>query len=155
MELILVKIANNAFLLQNHFLGPKMHFGPKNALLVQKLIFGRKVWFWAKSALWNSHELTYMLSFFAIWRPWCPEKQFCSKNHFWLKIALLHFFAILDPKVHFLRKSALLRPHAADADNLMDFSSKWSPFWPKSDFGRKSTFWAPKSILALKMRKIS
>jgi hypothetical protein len=41
--------------------------------------------------------------------------DFAPKITFWLQNRIFALFAILGSKVHFWRKSALFRPHAADA----------------------------------------
>ncbi len=53
---------------------------------------------------------------------------FAPKITFWLQNRIFAFFATLGPKVHFLRKNALLRPQAADAYKTNGILMKMEPF---------------------------
>ncbi len=73
----------------------KITFWAQKCILGSTCTFGSKGDFWAQSAI-LSKKCTLELSrthiqvtFFAIWPPWYPKKQFCSKNNF------------LTPKSHF------------------------------------------------------
>ena len=153
MEPILVQIAKNALFAPKSLFGPKSAFWDQNALLAQKVTFGPKVRFWAKSALWNSHELTYLLSFLPSGDHGARKSNFCSKKHFWApKSLFLHFLRFWAPKCTFCAKVHFCVPMPRMLINLMEFWSKWSPFWPKSDFGRKRAFRGPKSVFGPKRR---
>ena len=71
-----------------------------------------------------------------------PKKViFAPKITFWLQNRIFAPFAILGSKVHFLRKSALSRPHAADAYKPNGILIKMEPFLALR------RFWAKKCIL--------
>ena len=70
-----------------------------------------------------------------------PRKTIFSKITFWLQNRFFAFFAILGPKVHLLRKNALLRPHAADAYKPNGILIKMEPLLAQK------RFWAEKCIL--------
>ena len=53
---------------------------------------------------------------------------------FWLQMRIFASFATLGPKVHFLRKSALSRPHAADAYKTNGILMKMEPFLAQKRF---------------------
>ena len=151
MEPFWPKSQKSHFLLQNHFLDPKCILSPK-------CTFGAKSDFWLQSAI-LSKKCPLELSrthippaLFASGAGRTPKIDLCPQNHF------LAPKRILGAKVHFGRKSALfLRkmhfcvPMARMLIKPMEFWWKWSPFWPKSDFGLKSALWAQKSILGPKM----
>ena len=172
------------FLLQNHFwaqnrlLGPKSFVGAKsdfwskNAFWSKKWLLGEKCDFEQKvhfGTLTNSHTC-YLFCHLATMTP--KKAIFAPKITFGLQNRFFAFFAILGPKVHFLRKSALLRPHAADAYKPNGILIKMEPFlaqkrfWAekcilgsKNDFGAQSAknnpevhFW-PKSALFAKVTK--
>ena len=115
MELILVQIANNALFAPKSLFGPKSVFWAQNALLAQKVIFGPKCDFEQKvhfGTLTNSHTPSH----FRLRARSDPKKwKICSKTTFGLKNAFWAQKRILGAKMHFLRKNAFLRPHAADA----------------------------------------
>ena len=83
-----------------------------------------------------------------------PRKAISApKTAFWLQNRFFAFFAIFGPKVHFLRKSALLRPHAADAYKPNGILIKMEPFLAQKRFwskmcilGPKIDFWAQSAI---------
>ena len=137
MESFWAQIVKKALFAPKSLFGPKSAFWALNALLAQKVTFGRKVRFWAKSSLWNSHELTYLLPFLPSGRHDAPKSDFCSKITFWLQNRIFALFATLGPKVHFLRKSALLRPHAAEAYKTHGILMKMEPFWAQKRFWTK------------------
>ena len=62
------------------------------------------------------------------------------------KLGIFALFATLGPKGHLLRKSALLRPHAADAYKTNGILTKTEPFLAQK------RFWAQKCILGPKKR---
>ena len=72
-----------------------------------------------------------------------------QKSLFGSKIVFFALFAILGSKVHFWRKSALFRPHAADVYKTNGILIKMEPFSPQKRFwtqkctlGSKIIFWA-------------
>ena len=71
---------------------------------------------------------------------------FAPKITFWLQNRFFASLAILGAKAHFLRKSALSRPHAADAYKTNGILIKTEPFLAQK------RFWAQKCILEPKMR---
>ena len=74
-----------------------------------------------------------------------PKKViFAPKITFWLQNRIFALFAILVSKVHFWRKSALFRPHAADAYKTNGILMKMEPFLAQK------RFWAEKCILGSK-----
>ncbi len=76
-----------------------------------------------------------------------PKKAiFAPEITFWLQMRIFALFATLGPKMHFLRKSALLRPRAADAYKHNGILIKMEPFLAQKRFR------APKCILEPKMR---
>ena len=67
------------------------------------------------------------------------------------KLGIFALFATLGPKGRLLRKSALLRPHAADAYKTNGILTKMEPLFgteailgPKVHFGAQNAFWGPK-----------
>ena len=71
-----------------------------------------------------------------------PKKViFAPRITFWLQNRIFALFAILDPKVYFLRKSALFRPHAADAYETNGMLMEMEPFLAQK------RFWSKKCIL--------
>ena len=120
-----------------------MRFWAQNAFLAQKVILG------AQSAI-LSKKITFELS-----RTHIPPADLkkrrgrSQKCEFWPKIAFIHaklgifaLFATLGPKGRLLRKSALLRPHAADAYKTNGKLMKMEPLLAQK------RFWAKKSISA-------
>ena len=91
--------------------------------------------------------------FFCLLATIIPKKQFPLQNTFHSKSHSAPF-AILDPKVHLLRKIAPFRPHAAGAYKTIGMFMELEPFLAQKLFWTKNAFWAPKSISGLKMRKI-
>ena len=64
-----------------------------------------------------------------------PKKViFAPKMTFWPQNRVFARFAILGPKVHFLRKNALFRPHAADAYKTNGNLMKMEPFLAQQRF---------------------
>ena len=151
------------FLLQNQFLGPKVHFEPKMHFWRKKWLLGEKCDFEQKvhfGTLTNSHTC-YLFCHLATMTP--KKAIFAPKITFGLQNRFFAFFAILGPKVHFLRKSALLRPHAADAYKpngiliKMELFLAQKRFWAekcilgsKIDFGAQNAKMAPKCIFGPK-----
>ena len=144
MEPFRAQIVKMHFLLQDHFLGPKVHFGPK-------MHFWRKKWFLGEKCdleqkvpfgtLTNSHtgsqdcDLATRIS-----KKWI----FAPKITFSLQNRIFALFALLDAKVNFLRKSALSRPHAADAYKTNGILMKMEPLLAQKRFWAKSAFLGPK-----------
>ena len=92
--------------------------------------------------LTNSH--TYYL--FCHLATMMPKKAiFAPEITFLLQMRIFALFATLGPKVHFLRKSALSRPHAADAYKTNGIFLKIEPLLAQK------RFWAEKCILGSKI----
>ncbi len=131
----------NTFWFQNRIfalfaiLGSKVHFWRKKWFLGQKCDFEQKVHF---GDLTNSHTGSQICDLATM----APKKViFAPKITFWLQNRIFAPFVILGPKVHFLRKSALSRPHAADAYKPNGILIKMEPFLAQR------RFWAKKCIL--------
>ena len=105
--------------------------------------------FWAKSALWNSHELTYPYPFWRLGAHGTQKWKFPSKIDFGPKIHFRMQKLIFVAKMNFGVKMRFCVPMAPMLKNPIDFEPKWRPFWPKVDFGAKSAFWSKKSPLEL------
>jgi len=88
--------------------------------------------------LTNSHTPTH---FRLRARPDPKKWIFAPKITFWLQNAFWAQKCIFGAKVHFLRKNALLRPHAADAYKTNGILMKMGPFLAQM------RFWAQKCIL--------
>ena len=135
MYLFWVKRRKMRFGRKNHHLGQNAHFGPKVLFWRRKTNFARKVWFFCKKCPFENAR-THIH----------PAKidsgrDRAQKSAFLLHIAVLgctsHFFAqsaLLAPKNFFEQKSALFRPHSADAYKTNRFLMKFHPFWPQKLF---------------------
>ena len=89
--------------------GPRMHFWRKKCFFGEKCDLEQKIPF---GTLTNSHTP----SPFRLRARSDPKKWiFAPKITFWLQNVFWAQKCIFGAKVHFLRKIALLRPHAADA----------------------------------------
>ena len=117
-----------------------MHFWRKKCFLGQKCDLEQKV---TLGTLTNSHTPSH---FRLRARPDPKKWIFAPKITFWLQNHIFALLAILGPKAHFLRKSALLRPHAADAYKPNGILIKMEPFLAQK------RFLAQKCILEPKMR---
>ena len=158
-----------AQIVKNALFAPKSLFGPKSAFWAQNAPLAKK-WFWAKSAIWSKKCLLELsrthiqVARIATWPPGSPKSGFCSQNHFFAPESHFALFALLDAKVNFLRKSALSRPHAADAYKTNGILMKMEPllaqkrFWAKMYFGAQNRFsgsecekWAKRALLGPKV----
>ena len=84
-----------------------------------------------------------------------PKKAiFAPENTFLLQTRIFPLFAILGPKVHFLRKSALFRPHAADAYKTNGILMKMEQLLVQKRFWAEKCILGSKIDLGLKMRKM-
>ncbi len=84
-----------------------------------------------------------------------PQKaDLLQKPLFRPKTTFVRFFAFWSQKYVFGANSHFCVPVSRMLIKPMEFQCKWSPFWPKRDFGPKSAFWAPKSVFGPKMRKM-
>ena len=140
------KSQKSHFWLQNHFWGAFLAFWAQNALLAPKVILGEKCVLEQKvhfGDLTNSHTGSQICDLATM----APRKViFAPKITFWLQNRFFASLAILGAKAHFLRKSALSRPHAADAYKTNGILIKTEPFLAQK------RFWAQKCILEPKMR---
>ncbi len=139
------KIVKMHFLLQKHFLCP-------NCILSPKYIFGTQSDFWAKSAIWSKKSPLELSrthippALFASGRGRTPKRWiFAPKSTFWLQNAFWAQKCIFGAKVQFLRKNALLRPHAADAYKTNGILIKMESLLAQK------RFWAEKCILGSKI----
>ena len=140
MEPFWAKIVKNALLAPKSLFGPKSAFWAQNALLAQKVTLGQKCDFEQKvhfGTLTNSHTC-YLFCHLATMMP--QKVIFAPKITFWLQNRIFALCASLGPKVHFLRKNALLRPQAADAYKTNGILMKMEPFWTQK------LFWTKKCI---------
>ena len=144
MEPFRAEIVKSALFAPKSLFGPKSAFRAQNALLAQKVVFGPKVRFGAKSAPWNSHELTYP-------QPKSPpgaagpqKVDVAPKSTFLLQNAFWAQKRIFGAQVHFLRKNSLLRPHAADAYKTNGILMKSEPFLAQRRFCAKKCIPEPK-----------
>ncbi len=101
-------------------------------------------------ALTNSHTC-YLFCHLATMVP--KKSDFCSKITFWLQNRIFAPFATLGPKVHFLRKNALLRPHAADAYKTNGTLMEIEPLLVQKRFWAEKCILGSKIDFGLKMRK--
>ena len=123
----------------------KSVFWSQNAPLAPKVILGEKCDLEQKvplGTLTNSHTP----SPFRLRARSDPKKWiFAPKITFWLQNRIFALFATLGPEVPFLRKSALFRPHAADAYKTNGILIKMEPF------STQKRFWTQKCILEPKI----
>ena len=155
MEPFWAKIVKMHFWLQSHFFRPKVNFGPKMHFWRKKWFLGAKCDFEQKvpfGTLTNSHTLT---PFRLRGRPDPKKWIFAPKSTFWLQNAFWAQKCISGAKVHFLRKNALLRPHAADAYKTNGILTKMEPFSPQKRFWTQKCILEPRINFGPIMRKIA
>ena len=105
-----------------------------------------------KSALCNSHELTYPHPFLRLGAHGTQKVQILLKSRFWAQNTFLVSKSDFDPKSGILSKNDFLRPHVADAYKPNGFLSKMEAIFAQSRFlsqkcvlDPKIDFWAKKS----------
>ena len=152
MEPILVKIAKDTLLTQNHFLSQKSLFECKISLWSNKMkfneicIFEQKVFFRTLTKYYTPYTKSPPDAFGRNkWELW-------SKVDFELKMLIWSQKVIFDAKSGFLCKNVFLRPHVADAYKTNGILTKMEAFLAQSRFlsqkcvlDPKIDFWAQKS----------
>ena len=154
MDAFWARIRKNAFLEKKSPFGPKLPFWAQKALLAPKVFLAKSAILSKKCPLEISRTHIQVTSN-ATWPHRSPKKWiFAPKITFWLQNAFWAQKLLLGAKVHFLRKIALLRPHAADAYKTSGFLMEFHPFWHKKRFwARQVHSCAKKAVLGPKVQK--
>ena len=110
--------------------------------------------FWAKSCLWNSHELTYPWPFLRLGAHETQKVEFSSKVDFGPIIQFWSRKVKSDAKSEILSENAFLRPHVADAYKPNGILTKMGAFFAQSRFLGQKCVLDPKIDFWTQNRKL-